>query len=64
MERTTGFSTGIVAAMLARGEIREKGVVPLETAIPAGPFVKELGRRGMAVREKIVYRKNRRKIKG
>jgi lysine 6-dehydrogenase len=64
MERTTGFSTGIVAAMLARGEIREKGVVPLETAVPAGPFVKELSRRGMAVREKIVYRKKNRKIKG
>ena len=64
MERTTGFSTGIVAAMLARREIREKGVVPLETAVPAGPFVKELSRRGMAVREKIVYRKKSRKIKG
>ena len=61
MERTTGFSTGIVAAMLARGEIRDKGVVPIETAIPAGPFVKELSRRGMAVREKIVYRKGSRK---
>lgn len=56
MERTTGFSTGIVAGMLARGEIRDKGVVPLETAVPAGPFVKEMHRRGMAVREKIVYR--------
>ncbi|MBI3597126.1 MAG: saccharopine dehydrogenase NADP-binding domain-containing protein [Nitrospirae bacterium] len=63
MERTTGFSTGIVAAMLARGEIRDKGVVPLETAVPAGPFVKELHRRGMAVREKIVYRKKRHKTK-
>jgi len=63
MERTTGFSTGIVAAMLARGEIRDKGVVPLETSVPAGPFVKELHRRGMAVREKIVYRNKSRKKK-
>jgi lysine 6-dehydrogenase len=61
MERTTGFSTGIVAAMLARGEIKEKGVVPLETAVPAGPFVKELSRRGMAVKEKMIYIKNKRK---
>jgi lysine 6-dehydrogenase len=61
MERTTGFSTGIVVAMLARGEIRDKGVVPLETAVPAGPFVKELNRRGMAVKEKIVYIKDGRK---
>ena len=61
MERTTGFSTGIVAAMLARGEIKEKGVVPLETAVPAGPFVKELHRRGMSVKEKMVYIKNKRK---
>jgi len=55
MERTTGFSAGIVAGMLARGEVRDKGVVPLETSVPAGPFVKELHRRGMAVREKISY---------
>ena len=61
MERSTGFSTGIVAAMLARGEIKEKGVVPLETAVPAGPFVKELHRRGMSVKEKMVYIKNKRK---
>ncbi|HUK57305.1 MAG TPA: saccharopine dehydrogenase C-terminal domain-containing protein [Nitrospiria bacterium] len=63
MERTTGFSTGIVAAMLARGEIREKGVVPLETAVPAGPFVKELHRRGMTVKEKMAYRKKDRTTK-
>ena len=61
MERSTGFSTGIVAAMLARGEIKEKGVVPLETAVPAGPFVKELHRLGMSVKEKMVYIKNKRK---
>lgn len=61
MERTTGFSTGIVVAMLARGEIKDKGVVPLETAVPAGPFVKELHRRGMALKEKIVYIKDGKK---
>jgi lysine 6-dehydrogenase len=59
MERTTGFSTGIVAAMLARGEIKDKGVVPLESAVPAGPFVKELHRRGMVVKEKLVYIKDK-----
>jgi lysine 6-dehydrogenase len=61
MERTTGFSTGIVAAMLARGDIKTKGVVPLETAVPAGPFVKELHRRGMSVKEKMVYKKGNKK---
>ncbi|MBI3811528.1 MAG: saccharopine dehydrogenase NADP-binding domain-containing protein [Nitrospirae bacterium] len=61
MERTTGFSTAIVAAMLARGDIKDKGVVPLETAVPAGPFVKELSRRGIAVKEKMLYIKNKRK---
>ena len=61
MERTTGFSTGIVAAMLARGEIKEKGVVPLEIAVPSGPFVKDLHRRGMTVKEKMVYIKDRKK---
>jgi lysine 6-dehydrogenase len=64
MERTTGFSTGIVAGMLARGEIRDKGVVPLETAVPAGPFVKELHRRGMAVKEKITYNGGRKRKTG
>lgn len=54
MERTTGFSVSIVAAILARGEIKEKGVVPLELSVPAGPFVKELQRRGIAVKEKLI----------
>lgn len=55
MERTTGFSVGIVAGMLARGEIKAKGVLGLETAVSAAPFVRELRRRGMEVKEKTVY---------
>jgi len=61
MERATGFSTGIVAGMLARGEIKERGVVPLETAVPAGLFVRELHRRGLTVKERISYKKIKRK---
>jgi lysine 6-dehydrogenase len=45
MERTTAFPAAIVAEMIARGEL-ERGVVPLERAVPPEPFVAELVRRG------------------
>lgn len=57
MERTTGYSTGIVAAMQAKKEIRESGVLRLEEAVPPGRFVEELGRRGIRVRERMIYEK-------
>ena len=49
MERTTGFATAIVCAMLARREARA-GAPPLETAIDAAKFVAEIHRRGLALR--------------
>lgn len=52
MERTTGFAASIVAIMLAQGKI-EKGAVPLEKAIPAEEFVKELAHRGISLTETI-----------
>jgi lysine 6-dehydrogenase len=45
MERTTAFPAAIVAEMIARGEL-ERGVIPLERAVPPEPFVAELVRRG------------------
>ena len=48
MERTTGWDAAIVAAMMARGQIPE-GAVPVESAVPAEPFVAELARRGIEV---------------
>ncbi len=51
MQRTTGFSAAIVAAMLARSEIAP-GAVPLELAIPPDPFIQGLRRRGFDLRER------------
>jgi lysine 6-dehydrogenase len=50
MERTTGFPASIVAIMLAKGEI-EKGVIPLEKAIPGSLFIKELAKREIILKE-------------
>ena len=51
MERTTAFSAAIVATMIAKG--LERGVVPLERAIPPGPFIAELKRRGFQLTETV-----------
>jgi len=52
MEKATAFPAAIVTAMIAKGEL-ERGVVPLERAVPPGPFVAELGRRGFRLTETI-----------
>jgi saccharopine dehydrogenase-like NADP-dependent oxidoreductase len=49
----TGAPPGIVAQMLASGEIdAEPGVWAPEEVVPVGPFVRELERRGMKVTSK------------
>lgn len=48
MERTTGWDAAIVAAMMAQGQT-PKGAVPVELAVPVGPFMQELARRGFEV---------------
>jgi lysine 6-dehydrogenase len=53
MERTTGFSGAIVAAMMARGQI-EPGAGGVERMVPAALFVEELRRRGFHVEERTV----------
>lgn len=52
MERTTAFPAAIVAEMIAKGEL-EQGVVPLERAVPPGPFIAELSRRGFRLTETV-----------
>jgi lysine 6-dehydrogenase len=54
MERTTGWDGAIVAAMMARGET-PLGAVPVELAVPSGPFVAELARRGIAVTSRVAF---------
>jgi len=54
MERTTGWHASIVAIMMARGEI-PVGAKPLEVAVPAAAFVREMKRRGITLREKVTF---------
>jgi len=53
MARTTGYTAAIVARMVARGEISEKGVVPPETAVGKAfkSFLSELKERGIKIQE-------------
>jgi lysine 6-dehydrogenase len=52
MERCTGWSAAIVAAMMARGQT-PRGAGGVETLVPARPFVEELCRRGINVTEQV-----------
>lgn len=52
MERATGWSAAIVAEMMARGQT-PRGAGGVEKQVPAGPFVKELRKRGLQVTERV-----------
>ena len=49
MMRTTAFPASIIAQMMARGEVLERGATPQEKAIDPDKFVTELTRRGINV---------------
>lgn len=51
MARTTGFSAAVVARMILDGSITDRGVLRQELSVPSGRFIRELARRGIAVRE-------------
>ena len=53
MERTTGWDGAIVVGMMARGQT-PKGAVPVELAVPPDLFVRELAKRGIEVRVRII----------
>jgi lysine 6-dehydrogenase len=53
MMRTTAFPASIIAQMMARGEIQQKGAVPQEHCIPPDSFVNELAKRGIQITESI-----------
>ncbi|HEV7844089.1 MAG TPA: saccharopine dehydrogenase family protein, partial [Pyrinomonadaceae bacterium] len=42
MQRTTSFPASIIAQMMARGEILEKGAIPQERCVPPDSFLREL----------------------
>jgi lysine 6-dehydrogenase len=51
MMRTTAFPASIIAQMMARGEVYERGATPQEKAIDAEKFVAELERRNIKIKE-------------
>lgn len=53
MERSTGWSAAIVAAMMASGRT-PRGAGGVERLVPAAPFVAELRRRGLSVTQQLL----------
>ena len=51
MMRTTAFPASIIAQMMARGEVSERGAIPQEKAIDSDKFVAELARRNIVIKE-------------
>ncbi|MGB7069997.1 MAG: saccharopine dehydrogenase C-terminal domain-containing protein [Pyrinomonadaceae bacterium] len=51
MMRTTAFPASIIAQMMARGDVLERGATPQEKAIDPGKFVAELERRNISIKE-------------
>jgi len=53
MSKGVAYTACIVAKMIARGEIKEKGVLSPITHIPVAPFMKRLKKRGIVITEKM-----------
>ncbi len=51
MMRTTAFPASIIAQMMAKGDVLQRGATPQETAIDAEKFVAELQRRNIIIAE-------------
>jgi lysine 6-dehydrogenase len=49
MQRTTAFPASIIAQMMARGEITEKGAIPQERCVPPDSFLRELAARNIQI---------------
>ncbi len=54
MMRTTSFTASTASTMMADGTISERGVLPPEKAIPPEPFIEELKKRGIEVKQRVV----------
>lgn len=53
MMRTTAFPTSIIAQMVANGTITARGVQPPEQCVPLDPFIAELKKRNIIIKETI-----------
>lgn len=51
MMRTTAFPASIIAQMMAKGDVLERGATPQEKAIDPDKFVEELARRAIRIEE-------------
>ncbi|HUR99521.1 MAG TPA: saccharopine dehydrogenase C-terminal domain-containing protein, partial [Pyrinomonadaceae bacterium] len=51
MMRTTAFPASIIAQMMARGDVLERGATPQEKAIDPNRFVDELARRNIVIKK-------------
>ena len=54
MMRATSFTASTAATMMADGTISERGVLPPEKAIPPEPFIEELKKRGIEIKQRVV----------
>ena len=50
MMRMTAFPASIIAQMIARGDIAERGVLRQETAVPVKLFLAEMDSRGISLK--------------
>jgi len=60
MGRTSGFTCAIVSRMIAKGEIKKRGVIPTERLFTKEQFekiIKELSRRGIEIKETVIQSK-------
>jgi lysine 6-dehydrogenase len=53
MMRTTGYPTSIIAQMIERNIIKERGVFCCEEIVPCKPFFDELKKRNIQIKKKI-----------
>jgi lysine 6-dehydrogenase len=54
MMRTTAFPASIIAQMMARGEVTQKGAIPQERCVPPDLFVAALAARDIRINEQII----------
>jgi saccharopine dehydrogenase-like NADP-dependent oxidoreductase len=54
MNRTVGYTASIVAQMIGRGDIEERGLLSPIRHIPYEPFAEELAARGIHVTVEVI----------
>jgi lysine 6-dehydrogenase len=54
MMRTTSFPASIIAQMIAKGEVNERGVTPQEKVIDAEKFIAELDKRNIKINQRWI----------